>query len=264
MQASPSIITDQSTSIPSQSVYLPISAPEKNNYFSAGELGDWQYEHLSEHALPDHRDWATARDYQRYCIYNYEPFEAGSLYYLSFPDFAPDKFYSTTWQRKAKARRALRPVGFATRLLLQLGYPNTPAYFYTLSVGNLGLPIDYANPSYLYAPTVIAEIKAALARYLPKPYYFKIEVGIDGAVHVHAIGPPAPALAHLAHPNSLRVQAIRPGTEVQLLAYLSKPVAPFTAQNYGIYLQAKATKQTKALPNLSGQLGIKKSRRGTA
>jgi hypothetical protein len=236
--------------------YLATFPPEK--IFSAREIEDWQYEHLSEHALPNHRDWAAARDYQRYCFSNYEPFEAGSLYYLSFADFAPDKFYSTTRQRKAKARHALRPVGFATKLFNQLGH-NTPAYFYTLSVGNLGLPIDYANPSYLYAPTVIAEIKAAIAKHIPKPYCFKIELGIDGAVHVHAIGPHAPALAYLAHPQSKRVQVIRPGTEVQLLSYLSKPVAPFTAQNYGIYLQAKATKQTSRLPNLSGQLGIKKS-----
>jgi hypothetical protein len=234
------------------------------NYFSGGLIEDWKYEQLSEHALPDHRDWHAAREYQLYCFSNYEPFEAGSLYYLSFPDFAPDKFYSTTWQRKAKARRALRPVGFATRLFKQLGYPNTPVYFYSLHMRHLGLPVDYANPRYLYAPTVITEIKAAIAQIIPAAYYWKLEAGNDGAVHVHIIGPHAPALAHLIFEGSKVAQPIRPGTEVRLLAYLSKPPAPFTAFNYGIYLEARSHKQTKQLPRLSGQIGIKKSRQGIA
>jgi hypothetical protein len=248
---------NSSTFIPSSTVYLPPSPPE-NNF--AGEIEDWQYEQLSEHALPNHRDWATARDYQRYCIYNYQPFEAGSLYYLSFPDFAPDKFYSTTWQRKAKARRALRPVGFATKLFNQLDHPNTAIYFYSLHMTHLGLPVDYADPRYLYAPVIIQEIKAAIEKNIPKPFYWKIEVGRDGAVHVHIIGPYAPLLDHLVFEGSKVAQPVQPGTEVQLLAYLSKPPAPFTAANYGIYLASKAHKQTAQLPRLSGQIGIKKGR----
>jgi hypothetical protein len=235
-----------STSVPSSTPYLP-TFPAENNF-----------------AAENDSSWDTVRKY-RDSLDNETPTEQAHRYFAKYPNYPPDKFYSSNRQRTKAARKALQPAGWATKLLGQLNYPNTPAYFYTLSVGNLGLPIDYADPRYLYAPTVIAEIKSAIAKHIPQPYYFKIELGIDGAVHVHAIGPRSdPALAHLAHPQSKRVQAIRPGTELSLLAYLSKPVAPFTAQNYGIYLQAKATKQTKALPNLSGQLGIKKSRRGTA
>ncbi len=205
--------------------------------------------------------WDTARKY-RDSLDNESPTEKAHRYFAKYPNHPPDKFYSSTRQRTKAANKALQPTGWASRLLAQLGYPTTPAYFYTLSAGNLGLLIDYSDPRYLYASTVIAEIKSAIAKHIPAPYYFKIELGTHGAVHVHAIGPLATsALAHLAHPNSLRVQAIRPGTEAQLLAYLSKPVAPFTAQNYGIYLQAKATKQTKALPNLSGQIGLRRPRK---
>jgi hypothetical protein len=246
--------TDNATT----AVYFPDFAAENNN-FSAAETEDWKYEQLSEHALPDHRDWEAARYYQHYCFSNYEPFEAGSLYYLSFPDFAPDKFYSTTWQRKAKARRALRPVGWGTRLFKQLGYPNTPVYFYSLHMRHLGLPVDYADPRYLYVPVIIQEIKAAIAQIIPAPYYWKLEAGNDGALHVHILGLCAPLLDYLIFEGSKVAQPIRPGTEVQLLAYLSKPPAPFTAFNYGIYLEAKAHKQTKQLPRLSGQIGIKKS-----
>jgi hypothetical protein len=234
-----------STFVPSSTPYLPTFPPE--NYFAAENDSSWD----------------TVRKY-RDSLDNESPTEKAHRYFAKYPNYPPDKFYSSTRQRTKAANKALQPTGWATKLFNQLGYPSTPAYFYTLSTGNLGLPIDYSDPRYLYAPTVIAEIKSAIAKHIPAPYYFKIELGIDGAVHVHAIGPHAPELSHLAHPQSKRVQAIRPGTELSLLAYLSKPVAPFTAQNYGIYLQAKATKQTKALPNLSGQLGIKKSRRGTA
>jgi hypothetical protein len=247
VQASPSIITDQSTSIPSQPQYLLPIAPEKNNNFAAKNDSSWD----------------TVRKY-RDSLDNESPTETAHRYFAKYPNYPPDRFNISTSKRKKAAKAALLPVGWASRLLKQLGYPNIPAYFYTLSAGNLGLPIDYSDPRYLYASTVIDEIKAAIAKHIPQPYHWRVEVGTHGTLHVHAIGPHAPALAHLAHPNSLRVQAIRPGTELRPFAYLHKPVALWTASNYGIYLQAKATKQTKALPNLSGQLGIKKSRRGTA
>ncbi len=232
---------NHSTFVPSSTAYLPT--------FPAEII----------FAAENDSSWDTVRKY-RDSLDNETPTEQAHRYFAKYPNYPPDKFYSSTRQRTKAANKALQPSGWGTKLLGQLGYPNTPAYFYTLSVANLGLPIDYADPRYLYAPTVIAEIKSAIAKHIPAPYYFKIELGIDGAVHVHTIGPHAPELSHLAHPNSLRVQAIRPGTELSLLAYLSKPVAPFTAQNYGIYLQAKATKQTKALPNLSGQIGLKRPR----
>ncbi len=232
-----------STLQPSSTLYLPTFPGEKIIF-----------------AAKTDSSWDTAREYQL-ALANESPTEKAHRYFAKYPSHPPDKFYSSTRQRTKAANKALQPAGWATKLFNQLGYPNTPVYFYTLSAGNLGLPIDYADPRYLYAPTVIAEIKSAIAKHVPQPYYFKIELGIDGAVHVHAIGPHAPALAYLAHPQSKRVQVIRPGTEVQLLAYLAKPTAPWSAANFGIYLQAKATKQTKALPNLSGQIGLKRPRK---
>ncbi len=223
--------------------YLPTFPPE-NNYFSAENDSSWD----------------TVRKY-RDSLDNESPTEKAHRYFAKYPNYPPDRFNISTSKRKKAAKAALLPVGWASRLLAQLGYPNTPAYFYTLSTGNLGLPIDYADPRYLYAPTVIDEIKAAIAKHIPQPYHWRVEVGTHGTLHVHAIGPHAPALAHLAHPNSLRVQAIRPGTELRTFAYLYKPVALWSASNYGIYLQAKATKQTKALPNLSGQIGLKRPRK---
>jgi hypothetical protein len=211
-------------------------------------------------AAESDKNWKAAREY-RNSLDNESPTEKAHCYFARYPNYPIDKFYSTTRQRKAKAKHALKSSGWAQRLFDQLGYPNTntPAFFYSLSVSNLGLPIDYSNPQFIYYPLVIAEIKTAIAKHIPKPLYWRIEVGRDGAVHVHLIGPHAPLLSHLAGEGSKRVQAIRPGTELTLLAYLSKPTAPWSAANYGIYLEAKANKQTKYLPQLSGQLGIKKS-----
>jgi hypothetical protein len=129
---------------------------------------------------------------------------------------------------------------------------------------HLGLPIDYADPRFIYYPLVVEEIKAAIARFIPKPYAWKIEIGNDGAVHVHILGPYAPLLDHLIFEGSKVAQPIRPGSEVTLLAYLSKPSAPFTAFNFAVYLEAKQRKQTAQLPRLSGQLGLKKSRQEIA
>ncbi len=217
--------------------------PEKNNF-----------------AAENDSSWDTARKY-RDLLDNETPTEQAHRYFAKYPGYPPDRFNISTSKRKKAAKAALQPSGWANKLLGQLGYPNTPVYFYTLSAGNLGLPIDYADPRYLYAPTVIAEIKSAVAKHVPQPYHWRLEVGTHGTLHVHVIGPHAPALAHLAHPNSLRVQAIRPGTELRTFAYLHKPVALWSAANYSIYLEAKATKQTKALPNLSGQIGLKKPRK---
>jgi hypothetical protein len=226
---------------PSTTLYLP---PPPENIFAAKTDSSWD----------------TARKY-RDSLDNESPTEKAHRYFAKYPNYPPDRFNISTSKRKKAAKAALLPVGWASRLLLQLEYPNTPVYFYTLAVGNLGLPIDYSDPRYLYAPTVIDEIKAAIAKHVPQPYHWRIEVGTHGTLHVHAIGPHAPALAHLAHPNSLRVQAIQPDTELRTFAYLHKPVALWSAANYGIYLQAKATKQTKALPNLSGQIGLKRPRK---
>jgi hypothetical protein len=233
---------NHSTFVPSSTAYVSTFPPE-NNF-----------------AAENDSSWDTVRKY-RDSLDNETPTEQAHRYFAKYPNYPPDRFNISTSKRKKAAKAALQPVGWASRLLAQLGYPQRPVYFYTLSVGNLGLPIDYADPRYLYAPTVIAEIKAAIAKHIPQPYHWRVEVGTHGTLHVHAIGPYAPELSHLAHPNSLRVQAIRPGTELRPLAYLQKPVALWSASNYGIYLQAKATKQTSRLPNLSGQIGLKRPRK---
>jgi hypothetical protein len=230
------------TTFESVTPYLPTFPPE--NIFAAKNDSSWQ----------------AAREY-RDSLDNETPTEQAHRYFAKYPNYPPDRFNISTSKRKKAAKAALQPDGWANKLLGQLGYPQRPVYFYTLSAGNLGLPIDYADPRYLYAPTVIDEIKAAIAKHIPQPYHWRVEVGTHGTLHVHTIGPYAPALSHLAHPNSLRVQAIRPGTELRPFAYLQKPVALWTASNYGIYLEAKATKQTSRLPNLSGQIGLPRPRK---
>ncbi len=223
--------------------------------FAAG-FDDWQKEPLPEHAPKTNKDWAKARAYRKLCE-KFEPLEAARLYLDAYPDHAPDAFHTTGYQRKAKAKAALQPSGWATRLLAQLDHPSTPAYFYSLHMGHLGLPIDYADPRFRFYPLVIEEIKEKIAAKIPAPYHWKAEVGKDGALHVHLIAArPPPQLAPLAHEGSKVIQRIRPGTEARLLAYLSKPTAPFTAANYANYLHAKQHNQATRLPNLSGLVGV--------
>ncbi len=231
--------------LPSTTLYLP-STPE-NNFASESD-----------------KNWQAAREYKN-SLDNESPTEQAHRYYAKYPNYPPDRFYTSTRQRKGKARHALRPAGWATRLFDQLGHSTTPAYFYSLHMTHLGLTVDYADPRFMYYPLVIQEIKATIAAHVPAPYFWKLEVGRDHALHVHLIAArPLDRLAHLVFDSSKVIQPIRPGTEVQLLAYLSKPTAPWTSANYANYLEAKATKQTAQLPRLSGQIGIKKARQGTA
>jgi hypothetical protein len=242
-------------------LYLPIPAVEK--YFAAGIEMAWQDETLPEHTDKTDKNWQVVRNY-RDSLDNESPTEKAHRYYAKYPNYPPDRFYTSTRQRLASAKRALRAVGWASRLFHQLKHPNTCAYFYSLHMPHLGLPIDYADPRFIYYPLVVEEMKAAIARFIPKPYAWKVEVGNEGAVHPHIIGGYSPKLAHLIFEGSKVAQPIRPGSEITLLAYLSKPAAPFTAFNYAVYLEAKQRKQTAQLPRLSGQLGLKKSRQGIA
>jgi hypothetical protein len=238
-----------------------VSAPEK--IFSAGFDTAWQDEPLLEHTDRTDKNWESVRKY-RDSLDNQSPTEQAHRYHARYPSYPPDRFYTSTRQRLASAKRALQPVGFATRLFKQLEHPKTHAYFYSLHMRHLDLPLDYSDPRYIYYPLVVEEIKAAIGRFIPKPYAWKVEVGNEGAAHLHIIGGYSPKLAHLIFEGSKVAQPIRPGSEVTLLAYLSKPAAPFTAFNYAVYLEAKQSKQTKTLPRLSGQLGLKKSRQRIA
>jgi hypothetical protein len=196
--------------------------------------------------------WPIARSYQKFVTANYTPQDAAALYFERYPDHPPDKFYSSEFKREAAAKRALQPAGWATKLIQRLDHPNTRAYFYTLSVDNLGLNPSYADPRFMYYPLIVEEFKAALRKLLPAPFTWKLEVGTAGNAHLHAVAGYAPALDYLM--GSERMKPIQPGTELTVLAYLEKPVAPWTPPNYANYLQAQAEKQTRTLPRLSGQI----------
>jgi hypothetical protein len=101
---------------------------------------------------------------------------------------------------------------------------------------------------------VIAEIKASIARLIPKPYFFKIESGENANTHVHVIAPFAPKLEHLM--GSERAKPITQNRELGLLQYLSKPTATYNEHSLKVYLTAKADLQTKTLPRLSGVIGL--------
>jgi hypothetical protein len=227
----------------------------------AEDKADWQNEPLPEHTPITDKDWAKARAY-RDSLDRESPADRATRYFARYPAYPPDRFHSTGAARKAAAAKALQPVGWATKLFQQLDHPNSPAYFYSLHMTHLKLSVDYADPRFMYYPLVVEEIKAAIAAHVPAPYYWKLEVGLEGAAHVHLIaGRPHQQLTHLVFDGSKVIQPVRPGTEAQLVAYLAKPTAPWTASNYGIYLEAVAAKQTSRLPNLSGQVGLTRQRK---
>jgi hypothetical protein len=237
--------TDYSTFQPSQSLYLP-----ENNNFGG----------LDEHISKDRKlEWSKANGYNKFCRANYEPRLAAYRYFESYPDFPTDKFYTTGKRRKATAKAALKPSGWGTRLLKQLDYPNTPVYLYSLHMGHLNLdPTIYADPEHIYFEFVADGIKAAIADRIPRPYFFKIECGKNGGVHVHLIASAAQTLDYLIFDASEVVKPLWPGKEQGLFEYLAKPVAPWSVLNYETYLAAKAATAPRNVPRLSGQPGLKR------
>ena len=245
-----------STIIPTQTLYLP------ENYLAAGFD-----ESLDEHTSKDRKlEWSKANAYDKFCRANYEPREAARRYFDSYSDFPTDKFYTTGNRREAKAKTALKPSGWGSKLLKQLDYPNTPVYLYSLHMTHLGLdPTIYADPEHMYFEFVAEGIKAAIADRVPRPYHYKIECGKHGGVHVHLIAHAAPSLDHLIFKGSEVVKPLWSGREQGLFEYLAKPVAPWSSLNYETYLAAKAaTGKGRNVPKLSGQPGLKKPRKGKA
>jgi hypothetical protein len=217
-------------------------------------------EPLDEHISKDRKkDWDIANAWNRFCRANYEPRAAAHRYFDRCPDFPTDKFYTTGNKRHAAAKAALKPSGWASRLLKQLDYPNTPVYLYSLHLGHLGLdPNIYADPEHMYFEFVADGIKAAIADRVPRPYYFKIECGKRSGLHVHLIAAPAPSLEYLIFDGSEVVKPLWLGREQGVFEYLSKPVAPWSALNYETYLAAKAATAPRNVPRLAGQPGLKR------
>jgi hypothetical protein len=192
-------------------------------------------------------DWNTARAYLNYYLNHYPIEQAAARYFEAYPKHPLDKLEDRKAKRKKLAKKALLPGGWADRLLTAL---NPNAYFYTLSMANLKLPATYADSSFMYIELVIKNIKDAIAKLIPRPYYFKIESGKNNTLHVHVIGPFSPQLSHLM--GSERAKTISPDNEFARVKYVLKPVAAYTEHNLKTYLQAKADLQTKNLPTLSG------------
>jgi hypothetical protein len=236
----------------SRTPYLP---PEKDNYFSAGFD-----EPLDEHISKDRKaEWSQANAYNKFCRKSYEPRDAAHRYFDRCPDFPTDKFYTTGNKRRAAAKAALKPSGWASRLLAQLGYPAAPVYLYSLHMGHLGLdPNIYADPEHMYFDFVADAIKAAIADRVPRPYYFKIECGKRSGLHVHLIAKAAPSLDYLIFDSSEVVKPLWVGREQGVFEYLAKPVAPWSALNYETYLAAKAATAPRNVPRLAGQPGLKR------
>jgi hypothetical protein len=254
---------------PNNSTYAstaPYLTPPPEIIFAAG-FDDWQKEPLAEHASKQNKEqeWFYANSYHQHCLERYEPREAARRYFDAYPDFARDKFYTTGRRREDAAKAALaKPTAWATKLFKQLDYPNTPAYFYSLHMTHLGLPDTYADPRFIYYQAVVDEIKAAIAANIPKPYYYKLEVGQHSGLHVHLIASTAPPLAHLEG-SRLAERVYEP---FGLLRYLAKPVAPFTAFNYATYLEARSTRPStgkgRNVPTLSGRVGVSRQRKKTS
>ncbi len=203
---------------------------------------------------PSTEQQLIAKAYRDYLEQNKEPATAAQLYFAAFPNFAHDKFKRSTSGQLNAGKKLVEPGKWGYKLFSRLPEP----YLYSLSMKNLGINASYADSRFIYYTAVIEEIKTALKKAIPEPFAWKIEVGKAGNVHTHAIGPFSTALEFLL--GSERMKPIKAGTEANTIAYLLKPVAPWTQTNFTTYLQARAENQVSRLSPLAGKYGLGNSR----
>lgn len=191
-------------------------------------------------------EWSKARAWAK-SLEALTPYEQAARMIERYPNHPPDAFYHSSAIGRRTAQKARET--WLPRLLSVTPDP----YFYSLHWYHLpGLSAADADPRKLRCPKTLARWLKALERALKgSATYRKFEVGDEGQLHIHV----------LADKNALLPDLSRGGEVVKqaydldgLIAYLSKPAAPYTIENLAVYLEAG--RSGKRRPNLSGPMNV--------
>ena len=179
-----------------------------------------------------------------------------------YPDCPPDafdyiasngeRFYNGSARKWAIAKQALSPQGWATRLESQVSelvfISGLPEYF-----GLRGrYERQYSDKQLYHFPAIVDDFKEAFRERIAPPYYWRLEVGVNGLVHPHI----------LCDKDAFRGRGIRREVyePLGLVRYLYKGI-PYTAENLAIYFKARTAlklngKLQGRVPNHSGTVGV--------
>jgi hypothetical protein len=97
----------------------------------------------------------------------------------------PSRFTIKKKQRNGRANRALAYGAPAWRLFKMLGLERP--CFYSLKYHNLHLDIKDAAKHLIYDRKTVGIWKTAIRKHIKPPYFFCLEVGIEGQLHAHVV-----------------------------------------------------------------------------
>jgi hypothetical protein len=194
-------------------------------------------------------DWARSRAHQQK-LQNSDATTAAAEYFAAWPHHPPDFFRDTTRKRRYLMHQAFgEGQGWACRLLSCV----PDLHHYSLHHHHLGLSEADAAPELIFDPANIRLWQETIKATFSGPLYWCRELGEDGAVHHHVLAGAEAGLLHI--PRGGKVAGPVWGLE-GLLSYLCKPVAPYTAPNLAIWLEAK---KRGRLPRMSGTMRLPNS-----
>ncbi len=141
----------------------------------------------------------------------------------------PSWFVTTRKDRNALAKEALRCNGPAWQLFKMLG---AKPCLYTLKWHNLFLSSSDADKRLIHNPKTIAKWKKAVDKYIKPPYFWCLEVGIEGEIHAHLIaGYRAGFFPTIRRNENTRTIKVIGGSDTDrqnVVSYLHKTPVPLT------------------------------------
>ena len=190
--------------------------------------------------------------------------DAFAQWFISmYPDCPPDpfdyiasngeRFHNGGARKWAVTRQALEPTGWFTRLESQV----SELVFISALPEHFGLRGEnYLDKQLYHFPPIVNDFREAFIERIRPPYYWRLEVGVNGLVHPHI----------LCDKGAFRGRGIRREIyePLGLVRYLYKGI-PYTAENLAAYLKARVALKLAGIwrgsvPNHSGTTGVPNAR----
>ena len=204
--------------------------------------------------------WPIAHDF-RDLYKTTEDIDAhAKAYFNEFPGHPPDGFDVIDWDKYKRRRERSSydwnrvfeacelSFGFMNRLETQLPSP----VFLTIRLVDIGFSCDFADPQHYHSRKLVKAIVETLKKRIKGVFWWRIEVGIKGFIHVHVI----------CNEDAYRIRAfVKPVTDFKgLYWYLIKKI-PYNAVNLAAFWKAKtflATEGKKKLVKKSSTARLKR------
>lgn len=208
--------------------------------------------------------WDESRSFLRLCR-KADDLDAFAADFVGlYPDCPPDafdriasngeRFYNRSSRKWAIAKAVTNSTGWATRLESRV----PELSFLSALPKHFGLGAEYADRHRYHDPLFIDDWRKGIRERVEPPYWWRLEVGVNGLVHPHLLcaGDAFDASGVWRDIYDLE----------QLVRYLKKGI-PYTAENLAAHLKAYVARKAVGKwrgPNHSGTVGVPNARTWTS